>query len=264
MAKLKDFGDPVCHAPRTASVTLTAIRIAHLKQNPPDYKAFLKLIRELGLNVILDPFWRDWWCIAIVGAQEFNFQFSLIQTTVGYWSFDDDVSKLKQVTGCDHWAVQHYLIGVIAGAVPTPCFTDDTLLKISNTLQEFHNHKDAVVHAGGQRDNWEIPKLELLQGVVPDIRHSGPIMQWSADPTEHAHSRSFRAGCSKKALLGGVRNPCHKWSVAVTKMQQSSRATELSPTCCEKGNLAADEYGMHHAVPSHDQNVGLVGGVDYT
>lgn len=66
-------------------------------------------------------------------------------------------------------------------------FSNDTLLKVSKALQDFHDYKDAIVRAGGRRDSWEIPKLELLQSVVPDIRCTGPVMQWSADPTEHAH-----------------------------------------------------------------------------
>ena len=35
--------------------------------------------------------------------------------------------------------------------------------------------------------HWEVPKLELLQSVVPDIKSNGVPSQWSADFTEHAH-----------------------------------------------------------------------------
>ncbi|KAI9569833.1 hypothetical protein HD554DRAFT_2019623, partial [Boletus coccyginus] len=67
--------------------------------------------------------------------------------------------------------------------VQAPSFDDDTILKVSKALQEFHDHKDAIV---------EILKLELLQGVVPDIRRAGPVMQWSTDPTEHAHVQEIK------------------------------------------------------------------------
>ena len=41
-------------------------------------------------------------------------------------------------------------------------------------------------------DAWEIPKLELLQSVVSSIRCSGPVMQWSANATEHAHVQEIK------------------------------------------------------------------------
>ena len=48
------------------------------------------------------------------------------------------------------------------------------------------------MQAGGCKDSWEIPKLELLQSVVPSIQCSGPVMQWSANVTEHAHIQEIK------------------------------------------------------------------------
>ncbi|KAG2089231.1 uncharacterized protein F5147DRAFT_587272, partial [Suillus discolor] len=66
--------------------------------------------------------------------------------------------------------------------------------RITATLDEFHANKHAVIAAGlhqgkGSKviDNWQIPKLELMQNIVPSIQNSGIIAQWSADVTEHAH-----------------------------------------------------------------------------
>lgn len=144
------------------------------------------------------------WCILALGAAELDFRFSLIQTPVGYRAFNDGVSKLKQVTGRDHRSVQRYIIGIVAGGAPqeflkairalldfrylaqAPLFTDLSIERVANALQEFHNHKEAIIRQGA-RSNWQIPKLELLQSVVPSIRQSGAVMQWSADITEHAH-----------------------------------------------------------------------------
>ncbi|KAG1776681.1 hypothetical protein EV702DRAFT_1198051 [Suillus placidus] len=72
---------------------------------------------------------------------------------------------------------------------------DDILLAhISATLDEFHANKDAIIEGGfrrGQRggviENWYIPKLELMQSIVPSIRNTGVPLQWTADTTEHAH-----------------------------------------------------------------------------
>lgn len=144
------------------------------------------------------------WCIHVVGAAEVDFRFSIIQTAVGYRAFDEGISKLKQVTGRDHRSVQRYIIGVIAGKAPprfitavrslldfrylaqAPVFSSHSLDRVAAALQEFHNNKDAILSQGA-RAHWQIPKLELLQSVVPSIRQSGAMIQWSADITEHAH-----------------------------------------------------------------------------
>ena len=139
-----------------------------------------------------------------LGAEELDFRFSVIQTPVGYRAFDEGLSKLKQVTGRDHRAVQRYIVGIVAGGVPrnflvairslldfrylaqAPTFTTNSLDRVAQALQTFHDNKVAIIRHG-VRNNWEIPKLELLQSVVPGIRQSGAPMQWTADVTEHAH-----------------------------------------------------------------------------
>jgi len=233
----KQFGDPFRHPPRTAAITLAAIQTACAEHTPSNYKAFLKVCRRLGLNGVTEPFWKPYplsdpsefinpevlhhfhrlfwdhdaqWCIFCAGAAEVDFRFSVLQTAVGYRAFTEGISKLKQVTGRDHRAVQRYIIGVIAGRVPrqflvairalldfrylaqAPCFTDHSLCDLEKSLQEFHSNKDAIVRAGARKDAWTIPKLELLQSVVPSIRLSGAVMQWSADVTEHAHVQEIK------------------------------------------------------------------------
>jgi hypothetical protein len=120
---------------------------------------------------------------------------------------------LKQVTGREQRDIQRYILVIIADAV-SPQFTiairalldfryfaqspqiDETSCQnISNALSLFHQHKNAILEAGARRgkkealDNWYIPKLELLQSVVSNIRLNGVAAQWSADFTEHAHIR---------------------------------------------------------------------------
>ncbi|KAF8545834.1 hypothetical protein OG21DRAFT_1491871, partial [Imleria badia] len=211
-ATSKNFGDPYRHPPRTADKTLVAIRTACSQHSPRDYKKFLKAIKPLGLNGVVEPVWIDWllsdpsrfllieplhhfhrfawdhdvqWCLTALGADELDFRFSIIQTLVGYRAFNEGLSKLKQVTGHDHRAVQRYIIGVVAGGVPrnfliairalldfhyltqAPMFTTDSLDRVTQALHEFHDHKSAIIHQG--------------------IRDSGAPMQWSADVTEHPH-----------------------------------------------------------------------------
>lgn len=149
------------------------------------------------------------WCIEVARPAEIDFRFSLLQPMVGHRGFEDGISNLKQVTGRDHRAIQRYIIGIVSGALPrriliavralvdyrylaqASVFSDESLAKLTATLQIFHDNKDAIVQAG-VRDAWEIPKLELLQSAVSNIRRSGPVMQWSADATEHAHVQEIK------------------------------------------------------------------------
>ena len=107
--------------------------------------------------------------------------------------------------------MQHYIISVIADAVPPNfliaicalmdfCYLAQAMqideqmcTKIDAALKEFYAHKDSIIAAGAWQgkshviDHWYIPKLEFLQSVVPSIRANGIALQWSADGTEHAH-----------------------------------------------------------------------------
>ena len=237
-ATYKEFGDSYPHPPCTATQTLDDIKQACTEAEPDDLEHFLKIVKCFLLNGVHKPFWRNWilsnpsmffkpevlhhfhrffwdhdlqWCIVVLGPEEIDYRFSLIQTAVGYRSFQEGVSKLKQVTGRDHRAVQRYIVGVIAGAIPPkflaairslldfrylaqmPRFDDNDLNRVEAALGAFHANKSAIITAGGRQgskgplEHWEIPKLELLQHVVPSIRASGALMQWSADVTEHAH-----------------------------------------------------------------------------
>ncbi|KAH7903379.1 hypothetical protein BJ138DRAFT_1020738, partial [Hygrophoropsis aurantiaca] len=151
------------------------------------------------------------WAINIVGAAEIDYRFSILHPATGFRQFKEGISALKKVTGRTQRDVQRYLVGVIAGCAPrgvviairaliefrylgqAPEIDDNDCDKLLGSLQEFHHHKSAVIKAGGRRGkngtitDWHIPKLELLQSVVPSIRRSGVPAQWSADPTEHAH-----------------------------------------------------------------------------
>ncbi|KAI6037163.1 hypothetical protein BKA83DRAFT_4120725 [Pisolithus microcarpus] len=101
--------------------------------------------------------------------------------------FPNGITKLKQVGGRAQRDIQQYIVIVIAGAA------DPDIIRAS--LQEFHNHKDAIIQNGHHcREktkqvlrHWHILKLELMQSIAPSIKQVGSILQWSADTTEHAH-----------------------------------------------------------------------------
>ena len=152
------------------------------------------------------------WCIHAVGSAEIDFRFAILHPHTGFRQFNEGISRLKQVTGREHREIQRYIVPIIADAVPkdfliairslmdfrylaqAPEISDHICTKIDTTLEEFHNHKEAIILAGARTgkgnkviDNWYIPKLELLQSVTSNIRETGVAMQWSADVTERCH-----------------------------------------------------------------------------
>lgn len=152
------------------------------------------------------------WCIRAVGPTEIDFRFSILQPITNHQRFAAGITKLKQVTGRTQRDLQRYLVAVIAGAAPegivravrslsdfrylsqSRVINDDQCRKLLAALEEFHTYKQSIIDAGarcGEKghvlEHWEIPKLELLQSVVPSIRLAGPPIQWTADITERAH-----------------------------------------------------------------------------
>lgn len=240
MAAHKQFGDSFKHESRTASTTLSQLRVVATKADPNgDLKTYLKEAKKIRLSGVDKPFWRDWrlaepslfltpeplhhfnkefydhdlkWCIRKLGEAEIDFRFSILQPHIGLRHFKDGVSQLKQVTGREHRNIQRYIVAVIAGAASqefviairslmdfrylaqAPEVDSSMCNMIDAALLEFHRHKSAIMDAGvrvgkGNRpiQNWYIPKLELMQSVVTNIKANGAAINWTADHTEHAH-----------------------------------------------------------------------------
>ncbi|KIJ08531.1 hypothetical protein PAXINDRAFT_88737 [Paxillus involutus ATCC 200175] len=207
--------------------------------DPNDLQAYFKACAKDRLNGVQKPFWDDWersdptnfltpeplhhwhrefydhdirWCMNAVGNAEIDFRFSIMQPITGQRHFAKGITTLKQVTRRVQRDLQHYIIGVIAGAAPAgvvravralmdfhylaqaPIINDDGCKAIQRTLSEFHRYKQSIIAAGARcgesgnvLEHWQIPKLELMQSVVPSIPDSGPAIQWTADTTERAH-----------------------------------------------------------------------------
>ncbi|KAG1730296.1 hypothetical protein EDB19DRAFT_1832046 [Suillus lakei] len=222
MAMYKQFGDTFQHEPWTRSKTLEQLEIVHSRAHPDDKPFWWDwLLAEPSwfftpesLHHIHKKFWDHdvQWIILAVGGSKVDFRFSIIQPTTGYQHFYSGISKLKQVMGCCHRDMQRSIITVSVDAAPpgvivavralmhfnylvqSPCIDDKDLSRIAATLDEFHANKQSIITAGvcqgkgGKTiDNWQIPKLELMQSIVTSIRNSGVIAQWSADVTEHVH-----------------------------------------------------------------------------
>ena len=134
------------------------------------------------------------WLICAVGDTELDFRFSVLQPITGFRHFHGGISKLKQVTGHAQRDIQRSIIAVSADAAPSamitairalmdfhylvqsPWIDDSDLERISAVLDEFHANKDAIIAGGFRRgqgggviNNWYIPKIELMQSIVPSI-----------------------------------------------------------------------------------------------
>ena len=158
------------------------------------------------------------WILRAIGDTELDLCFSLLQPQSGYRHFPSGISSLKQVTGCEHWDIQRHILGLIVDCVHPEfiiCIRAlldlrylsqlhnldaDILDDITKALQIFHNFKHVILDLGlrvGKSGNpmkhFEIPKLELLQSIVPCIMWSGTLPQWSADVTERLHIDLIKA-----------------------------------------------------------------------
>ena len=207
------------------------------------------------------------WCITVVGGDEIDYRFNLLQTPVGYRSFSDGISTLKQVTGRDHHSIQRYILCVVAGAAPPrflaairalldfrylaqmPVFDEEALAKLDTSLSLFHTHKHAILSAGARSEHFQIPKLELMHHVVPSIRASGAPMQWSADVTEHAHVTEIknpaRAGNNQNYYAQIARHldrsdKCFKFDLA-TGIASSHDAHSYNDNTADKDHEPDDE-----------------------
>ncbi|KAF8440986.1 hypothetical protein L210DRAFT_3645229 [Boletus edulis BED1] len=218
MVMFKQFGDPFRHEPRTAATMLVQLSVVKSKVDPADLQAFFCEAQCFHLNGVSDPFWHNFplSCPSIFIMPELLHYIHKESwdhdPTAGLRHFKEDISKLNQVTGRVHCDVQYYLVGIIACTAPSEVtaairalmdfqyrvqayrISDNNIHLISAALSEFHANKDTIIEHGGRLgkgkkviNNWHIPKLELMQGIAPSIKHVGVTIQWTADTTEHAH-----------------------------------------------------------------------------
>ncbi|KAJ3727902.1 hypothetical protein C8R42DRAFT_717335 [Lentinula raphanica] len=190
-----DYGDPVHHPTRSGNSTLAKIDALATKADPHDIERYWPFAQKSRTNGVVDPCWRDWassdpseflhpeilhhwhkfffdhdlkWCINVIGAEEIDFRYSLVQKRQGFWVFPEGILRLKQVTGRDQREIQRYVVTVVAGATSNrfllairalcdfryagqaPRFNDTTAVRVQRALDEFHEVKDEVLKLGGR------------------------------------------------------------------------------------------------------------------
>ena len=125
MAVAERFGDPIRCAPRTASVTRQRLMVVKRTTHSSNLSSYFQVCRKFQLNGVSLPYWLNWalaepssfitvealhqyfkmlwdhnckWCSRMLGPDELDFRFSLLQTCRGYRRFPDGITTLKQTS----------------------------------------------------------------------------------------------------------------------------------------------------------------------
>lgn len=230
------------------------------------------------------------WIINIMGGDELDRRMAALQPRVGERHWPKGISKLKQCTGREHRDLQKILVAVVAGAVPADVLCavralvefifqaqnlllyDEQLHALREALREFHTYKNAIIIAGGRRGkrgpipHFNIPKLELMQGVVDSARLMGAPYQWTSDITERCHithvkvpyrmsnRRNFHEQCVR--FMDRVEKT---WAFGLYTNLKSNRASlvnEMVQEASEIANHYPEATWLSHVLPPGEVRVG--------
>ncbi|KAG0696528.1 hypothetical protein DFH29DRAFT_812892 [Suillus ampliporus] len=141
-------------------------------------------------------------------SHELDVRFKSHHKHTGVRHFSGGVSHVNQMTGREHRDIQHTIVPTLWGmASPgficavramidfiylaqNPLHTESSIASMTQALQDFHDNKQAILDAearqgkSGAKDDFFIPKLELMQNFARAISHVGTLMQWTADVLE--------------------------------------------------------------------------------
>ena len=88
-------------------------------------------------------------------------------------------------------------------------------------------------------NDWHIPRLELMQSVVPNIQANGASIQFSADVTERAH-------------ITEIKNPAHAGNNQHNKSQICYDLDHTDKLHCFE--LATSIYNLHLTASDYSTN----------
>jgi hypothetical protein len=252
-AKGKNLGDYPCpHLPRSSRGILDRIKKVladfHMaKHRYPDPMEFLKAGKKYDLNGVQQPFWRSLpgfdicrvlspdvlhgvhkfffdhvhrWNVNGLGADEFDARLKAQPETPGERSFPQGVSKLKQLSGKDHRALERVHLAIVTDAPEKkdggvgsikltkttralmdcvflsqlPVHTDKTFAAYEEAYRVFQMNKDVWIENGSKKgkkgkviESWAIPKAHIM-GHIPDHgRLKGPTDTYNTETMEHLH-----------------------------------------------------------------------------
>ncbi|KAI6015977.1 hypothetical protein EDC04DRAFT_2608619 [Pisolithus marmoratus] len=117
------------------------------------------------LNGVSFPFWLDW---ALAEPSSFITPEPLHQFFKMFW--DHDQNWCSSMLGAEELDFWFSLLQVLK-------FMDTDITKLTASLQEFHDNKSTLMEGGmqGLLDHWQIPKLEMILTVTPSILTMGAL-----------------------------------------------------------------------------------------
>jgi hypothetical protein len=230
------------------------------------------------------------WVINIMGGEELDRRMAALQPCIGIRHWANGISKLKQCTGREHRDFQKVIIAVVAGAVPPQVLCairaliefifqaqnlliyDEHLHALNEALREFHFYKNAIIRYGGRRGkngpilHFNIPKLELMHGVVGSTRLMGAPYQWTSDITERCHITHAKTPY-RMSNRRNFHEQCTRFMDRVEKVRifnlyttlKAGNASLLNEMVYEASAVAAhypEAVWLSHALSPDEVNVG--------
>ncbi|KAG2076612.1 hypothetical protein BDR04DRAFT_1204687 [Suillus decipiens] len=214
MATHKEFGDETPHPPQNGTETYTLIQQLCNHVDPWDLIVFIREAKKLHLSRVHLLYWRNWrhsnlarFLMPEILHTLHKFFLIIHHKHTGVCYFSGGISHVSQMTGLEHQDIQHMIVPMLWGMAgpgficavwaminfiylaQNPLHMESSIALMTQALQDFHDNKQAILDAdawqgkSGTKDDFFIPKLELMQSFTP-IFHVGSLMQWTADVSE--------------------------------------------------------------------------------
>ncbi|KAH7909168.1 hypothetical protein BJ138DRAFT_1200335 [Hygrophoropsis aurantiaca] len=238
--------------------------------DPWDLDRFQKKAKELHMNGVHQPFWRNWtgadpalflvgeilhtlhkfffdhplkWCKDIVGNDELNARYKSHHKRIGTRHFASGVTHAKQMTGRDHRDIQRTIVPSIAGAAPP-----DVVLTIRHLVDFIYQaqapvHTEATIKAMVQSLNgFHNAKEAILKANARQNFHIPKLelFQSFGGMIRNVGSlHQYSADVSERLLITHCKHPFER-----TSRQQSMRCFDLFALLLSKGVALTNAIAM--------------------